>query len=111
MNSKGNAIYFIVLTQEGHQIQSHERENIDYGTVCVFYKFWNPESLGLNNIMRVIGPGSNFSPSISWLQLSISSTSASSVNNPKNCSGRFLQNDIEALIFETWKNYENSIVI
>ena len=43
--------------------------------------------------MRVIGPGSNFSPSISWLQLSISSTSASSVNNPKHCSGRFFQND------------------
>ena len=50
MNSKGNDIYFIVLTQGGHQIQSHERENIDYGTVRVCSKFWNPESLGLNNI-------------------------------------------------------------
>ena len=52
MNSKGNAIFFAVLTQGGHQIQSHEREkeNIDYGTVRVCSKFWNPESLGLNNI-------------------------------------------------------------
>ena len=110
MNSKGNAIYFIVLTQGGHQIQSHERENIDYGTVCVFY-ILESRVIRTQQHKRVIGPGSNFSSSTSWLQLSISSTSASSVNNPKHCSGRFLQNDIEALILETWKNYENSIVI